>query len=76
MTGMESRTMAGKPEAEKGDIMNSTFIIYKTLIGTYQRLGRETAGLALKFDLAYALGRLTDEEYTELVAAVTPEAGA
>lgn len=56
--------------------MNSTFIIYKTLIGTYQRLGRETAGLALKFDLAYALGRLTDEEYTELVAAVTPAAGA
>ncbi|MEL4859829.1 hypothetical protein AAEU42_01110 [Pseudoflavonifractor phocaeensis] len=54
--------------------MNSTYIIYKTLIGTYQRLGRDTTELALKFDLTYALGRLSDEEYTELVAAVTPEA--
>ncbi|MEL4861038.1 hypothetical protein AAEU42_07305 [Pseudoflavonifractor phocaeensis] len=54
--------------------MNSTFIIYKTLMGMYQRLGRDTADLALKFDLTYALGRLSDEEYTELVAAVTPEA--
>ena len=51
--------------------MNSTFIIYKTLIGTYKRLGRDVAPLGLKFDLAYALGRLTDEEYTELAAAVT-----
>lgn len=51
--------------------MNSTYIIYKTLIGTYQRLGRDTAELALKFDLTYALGRLSDEEYTELVAAVS-----
>lgn len=53
--------------------MNSTYIIYKTLVGTYQRLGRDVGALGLKFDLAYALGRLTDEEYTELVAAVTPE---
>lgn len=51
--------------------MNSTYIIYKTLIGTYRRLGRDVGPLGLKFDLAYALGRLTDEEYTELAAAVS-----
>lgn len=59
-----------------GSKMNSTFIIYKTLIRTYQRLGRDVGPLGLKFDLAYALGRLADGEYTELVAAVTPEAPA
>lgn len=52
----------------------STYIIYKTLIVTYQRLSRSTAELALKIDTAYALGRLTDEEYAELILAVTPEA--
>ena len=50
------------------------YIIYKTLIATYQRLSRDTAPLALKIDTAYAMGRLTDEEYAELILAVTPEA--
>lgn len=54
----------------------STYIIYKTLIATYQRLGRDVTTLGLKIDLAYALGRLTDEEYTELMALITPEADA
>ena len=48
----------------------SAYIVYKTLVGAYKRLGRDTAPLALKFDLAYALGRLSDEEYTELVSLV------
>lgn len=52
----------------------STYTIYKTLIATYQRLERDTAELALKIDTAYALGRLTEDEYEELIRAVTPEA--
>ena len=51
--------------------MNSTFIIYKTLIGTYQRLGWDTADLMVKIRLSHETGRISDEEYTELVAAVT-----
>ncbi|SBV99436.1 hypothetical protein KL86CLO1_11197 [uncultured Eubacteriales bacterium] len=51
----------------------STYIVYKTLIATYQRLGRDVSTLGLKVDLAYALGRLSDEKYTELVASITPE---
>lgn len=50
----------------------STYIIYKTLIATYQRLGRDTTELALKIDTAFALGRLSDEEYAELILAVKP----
>lgn len=51
----------------------STYIIYKTLVESYKRLGRDTAPLGAKIDLAFALGRLTDEEYTELVVSITPE---
>lgn len=50
----------------------STYTIYKTLIGVYQRLGRETAELALRIDTAYAMGRLTAEAYAELILDVTP----
>ena len=50
------------------------YIIYKTLIGVYQRLNRDTAPLALKVGTAYAVGQLTDEEYAELILTVTPEA--
>lgn len=52
----------------------STCIIYKTLIATYQRLSRDTATLALKIDTAYAMERLTEAEYAELILAVTPVA--
>ncbi len=52
----------------------TTYIIYKTLITTYQRLGRDTAPLALKIDTTYAMGRVSEEEYAELILAVTPEA--
>lgn len=51
----------------------STYIVYKTLVESYKRLGRDTATLGAKIDLAFALGRLTDEEYTELVVSITPE---
>jgi hypothetical protein len=54
----------------------STYIIYKTLIATYQRLSRDTTTLALKIDTAYAMGRLTEAEYAELILAVTPESSA
>lgn len=54
----------------------STYVVYNTLISTYQRLGRDVSALGLKIDLAYALGRLSDDEYTELVAIITPEAEA
>ena len=49
-------------------------IIYKTLIGVYQRLGRDAASLAIKIGTAYAVGQLSDEEYAELILTVTPEA--
>lgn len=52
----------------------STYIVYKTLIESYKRLGRDTAGLGAKIDLAFALGRLSDEEYTKLVVDITPAA--
>lgn len=52
----------------------STYIVYKTLVESYKRLGRDTAVLGAKIDLAFALGRLTDEEYTELVVSITPAA--
>lgn len=52
----------------------STYIVYKTLVESYKRLGRDTAALGAKIDLAFALGRLTDEEYTELVLSITPVA--
>lgn len=51
----------------------STYIVYKTLMESYKRLGRDTVPLGAKIDLAFALGRLTDEEYTELVVSITPE---
>lgn len=51
----------------------STYIIYKQLIGVYKRLGRDTAELALRIDTAYAMGRMTEEEYAELILDVTPE---
>lgn len=50
----------------------STYIVYQTLVESYKRLGRDTATLGAKIDLAYALGRLTDAEYTELVGSITP----
>ncbi len=53
----------------------STYIVYKTLIASYRRLGRDVASLGVKIDLTYALGRLTDQEYTDLVSALTPEEG-
>lgn len=52
----------------------STYIVYKTLVESYKRLGRDTASLGAKMDLAYALGRLTDAEYTELVGSITAPA--
>ncbi|MEA4894561.1 MAG: hypothetical protein VB064_04790 [Oscillospiraceae bacterium] len=52
----------------------STYIIYKQLIGVYQRLGRNTTELALRIDTAYAMGRMTEEEYAELILSVTPAA--
>lgn len=52
--------------------MTSTYSIYKALIGVYQRLGRDTAELALRIDTAYAMGRMTEEEYAELILDVTP----
>lgn len=33
-----------------------------------------TAGLGAKIDLAFALGRLSGEEYTKLVVDITPAA--
>lgn len=51
----------------------STYIVYKTLVESYKRLGRDTAALGAKIDLAFALGRLSDQEYTELVGMITPE---
>lgn len=54
----------------------STYIVYKTLVESYKRLGRDTATLGAKIDLAFALGRLTNEEYTELVVSITPTAEA
>lgn len=53
--------------------MTSTYAIYKALIGVYQRLARDTAELALRIDTAYAMGRMTEEEYAELILDVTPE---
>lgn len=52
----------------------STYIIYKQLIGVYQRLGRDTSELALRIDTAFALERMTAEEYAELILDVTPAA--
>lgn len=52
------------------------YIIYKTLIGVYQRLNRDTAPLAIKIGTAYAVGQLSEEEYAELILAVTPESSA
>ena len=46
----------------------STFIVYKALIDTYKRLDKDFAELSIKIDVAYALGRLSEEEYTELTA--------
>lgn len=51
----------------------STYVIYKQLISVYKRVGRDTAELALRIDTAYAMGRLTAEEYAELILDVTPE---
>lgn len=53
--------------------MTSTYSIYKALIRGYQRLGRDTAELALRIDTAYAMGRMTEEEYAELILDITPE---
>lgn len=52
----------------------STYIIYKQLIGVYQRLGYDTTELGLRIDTAYGIGRMTAEEYAELILAVTPAA--
>jgi len=51
----------------------STYIVYKTLVESYKRLGRDLTPLGAKIDLAFALGRLTDEEYTHLVVSITLE---
>lgn len=51
----------------------STYIIYDTLIGVYRRLERDTAELALRIDTAYAMGRLTETEYAELILDATTE---
>lgn len=50
------------------------YIVYKTLVESYKRLGRDAAALGAKIDLAFALGRLSGDEYTELVAELTPAA--
>lgn len=51
----------------------STYIVYKTLAESYKRLGRDIASLADKIDLSFALGRLSDAEYTELVKSINAE---
>ena len=51
----------------------TTYKIYKQLIDVYKRLGRDTAELALRIDTAYAMGRVTEEEYAELILEVTLE---
>ena len=48
----------------------TTYIIYKTLITTYQRLGRDTAPLALKIDTTYAMGAPVPEWLKKAIAAL------
>lgn len=50
----------------------NTAAVYKALVESFKRLGVDTAELGDKIDLAFALGRLTKEEYTELVTAIRP----
>lgn len=52
----------------------NTAAVYKALVESFKRLGVDTAELGDKIDLAYALGRLADDEYTDLMAAITPVA--
>lgn len=51
----------------------TTYAIYNQLIDVYKRVGRPTAELALRIDTAYAVGRLGDEDYAELILKVTEE---
>lgn len=48
----------------------STYTMYQTLVAAYQRIGRDTAPLGEKIDLSYALGRMTNEEYTALILSI------
>lgn len=41
--------------------------IYKTLIDVYKRQNRDTKQLALRIGTAYAVGQLSEEEYSELI---------
>jgi len=50
----------------------TTYTIYKALIAAYKRLSRDTAELALRIDTAYGMGRMTADEYAELILDVTP----
>lgn len=53
---------------------SANYTVYKALIAAYQRIERSTDELAVRVDTAFALGRLGEEEYAELILAVTPEA--
>ena len=44
-----------------------TYTMYQALVSTYKTRNMDTATLAPRIDLAYALGRLTDEEYQDLI---------
>ena len=54
--------------------MNSVlFRTLKQLIQTRQKSGQPTDDIAVKVDLFFALGRLTEDEYTELMGMLNPE---
>lgn len=50
----------------------SMYTIYKAIISVYTRLNRDTSELALRIGTAYAVGQLTEDQYAELILAVTP----
>ena len=46
-------------------------MLYRTLVRMIER--GQTDGLEAKIDIFYAAGKLTEEEYTELIAMLHPE---
>lgn len=53
---------------------SANYTVYKALIAAYQRIGRSTEELAVRIDTTHAVGRISEEEYTELILALLPEA--
>ena len=43
--------------------------VYMTLIAAYKRIGRSTEALAVRIDTSHAVGRLSEEEYADLIQA-------